>query len=142
MNLDFVFKSSDHLRYENGIHVSGPHGGARRVVKLEPNINGCEGYNVSRGDGFIVTLFNMDGNHPIWQNNIQMAPKPMRIISQTSDKIVLRGFPVQAMSTFGWVDFSGQDYGLTVQIINGEVEKCILHMHDRNVDIEYLKTGV
>ncbi|MBM3454946.1 MAG: hypothetical protein FJX80_07340 [Bacteroidetes bacterium] len=24
MKLDFVFKSSDHLRYENGRHVSGP----------------------------------------------------------------------------------------------------------------------
>jgi len=34
MKLDFVFKSSDHLRYENGRHVSGPHD-AGRVVKVE-----------------------------------------------------------------------------------------------------------
>lgn len=38
MLLNFIFKSSDHLRYENGEHVSGPHGGARRAVKVEPNI--------------------------------------------------------------------------------------------------------
>ncbi len=139
MNLDFVFKSPDHLRYENGNHVSGPHGGAGRAVKVEPNINGCEGYNVSSGDGYIVTVFNLDGNHPVWQNNVQMTPKPMRIVSQTTDKIVLRGFPVQAQSPFGWVDFNGEDYGLTIKFKNGEVENCILHMHDRNVDIEYLK---
>ena len=33
MDLNFVFKSSDHLRYENGKHVSGPHGGAGRAVQ-------------------------------------------------------------------------------------------------------------
>jgi hypothetical protein len=81
MKLDIVFKSSDHLRYENGIHVSGPHGGTGRVVKVEPNIYGYEGYDIKVGDGYIVTVFNLDGNHPIWQNNVQMSPKPMRIIS-------------------------------------------------------------
>ena len=107
MNLNFVFKSSDHLRFENGRHVAGPHGGANRAVKIEPNINGCEGYNIKGGEGYIVTVFNLDGNHPVWQNNVQVAPKPMKIISQTSDKIVLRGYPVQAMSPFGWIDFNG-----------------------------------
>ena len=36
MNLNFIFKSSDHNRYENGILVSGPHGGAPREIKVEP----------------------------------------------------------------------------------------------------------
>ena len=72
MNLNFVFKSSDHLRYENGRHVSGPHGGAGRAVKVEPNVNGCEGYDIESGDGYIVTVFNLDGNHPLWQNNGQV----------------------------------------------------------------------
>ena len=84
MNLNFIFKSSDHLRYENGIHVSGPHGGAGRAVKVEPNVSGNEGYT--------VTIFNLDGNHPVWQNNVQMAPKQMKIIQQTNDKVVLRGY--------------------------------------------------
>lgn len=139
MNLDFVLKSPDHLRYENGKHVSGPHGGAGRAVKVEPNVNGCEGYDIESGDGYIVTVFNLDGNHPLWQNNVQMTPKPMRIISQSSDKIILRGYPTRAMSPFGWIDFDGSDYGLTINIKNGQIENCILHMHDRNVDIEYLK---
>jgi hypothetical protein len=139
MNLDFVLKSPDHLRYENGKHVSGPHGGAGRAVKVEPNVNGCEGYDIESGDGYIVTVFNLDGNHPLWQNNVQMTPKPMRIISQSSDKIILRGYPTRAMSPFGWVDFNGSDYGLTINFKNGQLENCILHMHDRNVDIEYQK---
>jgi hypothetical protein len=127
MNLNFLFKSFDHIRYENGRHVSGPHGGANRAVKVEPNING--------GEGYTVTLYNLDGNHPVWQNNIQMAPKQMKIVNQTSDKIVLRGYGSDSMgNTFS-------DYGLSINLKNGSVEKCILHMHDRNIDIEYLGSG-
>lgn len=139
MELDFVFVSSDHFRYQNGIKVSGLHGGANRAVMIEPNVNGCQGYNIPGGDGYIVTIYNLDGVHPVWQNNVQMSPKPMRIVSQSADKVVLRGYPVQAMSPFGWIDFDGQDYGLTIFLENDEVVKCVLHMHDRNVDIEYLK---
>ncbi len=124
IELDFVFKSSDHLRYENGMHVSGPHGGAGRAVKVEPNING--------GEGYTVTLYNLDGNHPVWQNNVQMAPKQMKIIQHSNDKIVLRGYGHDAMGA------SFADYGLTIKLKNGEVTNCILHMYDRSVDIEYL----
>jgi len=123
--MNFVFKSPDHIRFENGKHVSGPHGGAGRAVKVEPNISG--------GEGYTVTLYNLDGNHPVWQNNVQMAPKQMKVIQQAGDKIILRGYGHDAMGS------SFADYGLTIYFKNGEVEKCILHMHDRNVDIEYLK---
>lgn len=139
MNLDFVFQSPDHLRYENGNLVSGPHGGAGRIVKVEPNINGCEGYNVKKGDGYIVTIFYLSDNQPEWKKNIQMTPKPMRIVNQTPNEIELRGFWVQAESPFGFLDFNGEDYGLTVKMKNGNIENCILHMHDRMVDIFYLK---
>lgn len=126
MILNFIFKSYDHLRYENGRHVSGPHGGANRAVKVEPNISGREGYT--------VTVYNLDGNHPVWQNNVQMSPKQMKVIQQTNDKIVLRGYGRDTLGS------SFADYGLTVHMKNGAIEKCILHMFDRNVDIEYLKT--
>lgn len=122
---EFVFKSSDHLRHQNGVHVSGPHGGAGRVVKVESNING--------GSGFSVTMYNSDGDHPVWQNNIQMEPKQMKIIQSNNEKIVFRGFGRDMMGD----DFS--DYGLTILLREGNAEKCILHMHNRNVDIEYLK---
>jgi hypothetical protein len=82
--MNFEFKSSDHLRYENGVHVSGPHGGARRLVKVEPNISGSEGFSVS--------MYNLDGNHPVWQNNIQMAHKQMKVIEESENKTVLETF--------------------------------------------------
>lgn len=119
MHLNFVFKSSDHLRYENGKHVSGPHGRAPREVKVEPNISGNEGYT--------VTMFNTDG-----QRVVQMAPKQMKIIQQSAEKIVLRGYGSDMMGA------SFSDYGLTILYSNSQVVKCILHMYDRNVDIEYL----
>ena len=131
MALIFLFKSSDHIRYQDGIHVSGPHGSANRAIKVEPNINGCSGYNIVSGDGYIVTIYNLDGMHPVWQNNVQMSPKPMRIISQSADKIVLRGYPLQAMSPFGWIDFNGQDYGLTIFLKNDQVDKCVLRLTSR-----------
>lgn len=140
MELNFVFKSSDHLRYENSKHVSGPHGGARRAVKVEPNING--------GEGYTVTVYNLDGNHPVWQNNVQMAPKqmrivdvetpfnPMRLVRKDKTIITLRGYGTDAMGA------SFSDYGLTINMTGDEVEKCTLHMHDRGVDIEYQKEEV
>lgn len=125
MNLNFEFKSTDHLRYENGRHVSGPHGGAPRLVKVEPNISGSSGFSVS--------IYNLDGNHPIWQNNIQMSHKQMKPIEENPEKIVLRGFGYDQMGG------SFADYGLTIHLDNDNISKCMLHMYDRNVDIEYLK---
>lgn len=139
MDLNFVFKSHDHLRYENGTHVSGPHGGANRAVKVEPNISG--------GEGYTVTLYNLDGNHPVWQNNVQMAPKqmrivdvetpfnPMRLVRKDKTIITLRGYGTDSMGA------SFSDYGLTINMVGDEVEKCTLHMLDRAVDIEYLKAA-
>ncbi len=118
-NLNFVFNSSDHIRYENGKVVSGPFGGAPRAIKVEPNIDGNEGHT--------VTMFNTDGQYVV-----QMAPKQMKVIVQTNDKIVLRGYGHDAMGA------SFADYGLTIKLKKGELENCILHMHDRGVDIEYL----
>jgi hypothetical protein len=122
--LNFVFASSDHIRYENGKYVSGPHGGAGRAVKVEPKGN-------ERG-AVLVTMYNLDGDHPFWQNNIQMAPKQMKVIQETEAKIVLRGYGQDMMGS------SFADYGLTINKENGKLKNCILHMHDRSVDIEYL----
>ncbi|MGL4955734.1 MAG: hypothetical protein ACRC9X_00975 [Bacteroidales bacterium] len=135
-NLDFT--SSSHQRYEKGVPVRGFQQ-CRRAVKVERNINGCEGYKLTTGDGFIVTILNLEGNN-LWGNNVQVTPKPMRIISQNSEEIVLRGYQVEAMSPFGWIDFNGADYGLSIFFTkSGEIDKCVLHMHNRNTDIEYYK---
>jgi len=120
--LDFVFVSTDHIRHENGSQTSA--GGAGRAIKVEPNRN--------ENGSFLVTMFNLEGNHPRWQNNVQMAEKQMKVIQETDEKIVLRGYGYDRMGG------SFADYGLTINKENGKLKNCILHMHDRNIDIEYL----
>ncbi len=63
---------------------------------------------------------------------LNAAEQQMKVIQQSSNKIVLRGYGQDAMGA------SFADYGLTIHFDNEQVSKCILHMHDRNVDIEYL----
>jgi hypothetical protein len=120
LELNFVFHSSDHIRYESGCHVSGPHGGAPRAIKVEDNISGNEGYT--------VTLFNTDGGQAV----VQMAPKQMKLFGIDKQKIQLKGYGRDVIGA------SFADYGLTIYHDNGNIEKCILHMFDRSVDIEYL----
>lgn len=123
MKINLEFRSPDHVRFENNKHVSGPHNGARRLVKIEPNKDGFS---------YLVSIYNIDGEHPLWQNNLQMAHKQMKIIEENPAKIVLRGF---GNDQFGE---SFANYGITLNYENNEVENCILHMYDRNVDIKYL----
>jgi hypothetical protein len=130
---DVYFVSNSHQRYENGMPIHGLQSGCKRAVKIEDNING--------GEGYTVTVFNLDVTHPVWGNNVQMSPKPMKVIQQTSEKIILRGFghDQMALAMGAGDDASFAHYGLSVFLKNGEVEKCILHMHDRGIDIEYYK---
>ena len=128
----FVFKSDCHQRFESGNEVMGLQQ-CIRTVSVEKNINGCHGYKLNPGDGYIVKVFNDDLGKP------NMSDKPMRIVSKTAEKVELRGFPIEAQTPFGWQEVDYRDYGLTVYYTNGYVSKCVLHMFDRNVDLEYRK---
>lgn len=123
--LKLRFLSSDHLRYENDVHVSGPHGGAARGVEIVPNFELKEGY--------LVTIYNQDGNHPVWGNNIQMAPKRMKVINKTENEIQLRGFGTDSFGA------SFADYAISVHLSGHEIDHIKLHMLDRGVVIKYLK---
>jgi hypothetical protein len=151
---DVYFISSCHQRYENNIKV-GRWDNCQRAIKIEKNSDG--------GVGYTVTTYNLDLNHPIWGNNIQMAPKPMKIISHSEDKIILRGFgydqkafdtimknggkigiPSPDGSSIKYRDATLEDasfanYGITLSIMNREIVNVVLHYYDRNVYIEYLK---
>ena len=130
----FVFKSDCHQRFENGNEVMGLQQ-CVRTVSVEKNTNGCRGYKLNPGEGYIVKVFNDDLGKP------NMSDKPMRIVSKTADKVELRGFPIEAQTPFGWQEVDYSDYGFTVYYSNGKVAKCVLHMFDRNVDLEYRSTG-
>jgi hypothetical protein len=122
---NFRFLSSDHIRYENGVDNYGHQKGAHRGLEIVKHD--------SVQDAFKVTMYNMDGNHPVWGTRIQMHPKRMKIISQNNDKIELKGFGNDPLG----VPFSS--YGITLHLINDDVERVVLHMYDKKVDIEYFK---
>ncbi|MGM9794965.1 MAG: hypothetical protein ACI3ZZ_01920 [Candidatus Aphodosoma sp.] len=129
----FVFVSDCHQRYENGSEVMGLQQ-CVRTVSVEKNTNGCRGYRLIPGDGYIVKIFNDDIGNP------NMSDKPMRIVDKTPGKVELRGFLIEAQTPFGWQEVDYSDYGFTVYYSNGKVSKCVLHMFDRNVDLEYRKS--
>jgi hypothetical protein len=129
-----TFDSSDHVRFQNGRDVSGHNYGCNRRLVIEKNIQG--------GEGYTVTMYNLDGMHPFWQNNVQMAPKRMKIINVDENIVELRGFgydenalaigaPLEAASF--------ENYGIIVMIDNEEIKRAQLNMFDRNISIVYLE---
>lgn len=126
----FVFKSNCHQRYESGEPKLGLQE-CIRTIRVEKNTNGCSGYKLSPGKGYIVKIFNDDLGKP------NMSDKPMRVVRRTADVVELRGFPIEAQTPFGWQEIDMSDYGLVVYYENGQVSKCVLHMYDRDTCIEY-----
>ena len=131
----FVFRSDCHQRYENDIPVQGFQE-CLRTVSVVKNTNGCPGYKLQPGIGYIVKIYNDD----LGKSN--MSDKPMKIVRKTDTFIELRGFLIEAQTPFGWQEVDYSDYGFIVNYKNGEVVKCVLHMYDRNVRIEYMKKDV
>ncbi len=129
-----IFDSSDHIRFQNGKDVSGHNYGCNRRFVIEKNIQG--------GEGYTVTMHNLDGLHPIWKNNIQMAPKRMRIVSSNENIVELRGYGYDENAlAFGapLSDASFDSYGIVLLIENAEIRRIQLNMYDRNISIVYLK---
>lgn len=128
---DLVLKSTHHQRYQNGVPVMGSQY-CNRTIKIENKIfkEMFNGLDVTPKEGFLVTMWNMDMPVPTQQ----MQPKLMVMTADTGDKIVLRGVQLQAM---GVVAYDNKDYGITLHLRNRNVVKCVLHMYDRGVDIEY-----
>ena len=129
-----VFDSSDHVRFQNGRDVSGHNYNCHRRITIEKNIEGAEGYT--------VTMYNMDGVHPLWQNNIQMSPKRMKIVNKQENIIEFRGYgydenalaigaPMEAASF--------ANYGLVIMTEDNSIVRAQLNMFDRHVSIVYLK---
>lgn len=111
----FTFKSNCHQRYENGNPVG--YAECMRTVSVVKNTNGCLGYKLAPGVGYIVKIYNDDLGKP------NMSDKPMKVVSKSAGKIELRGFPIEAQSPFGWQEVDYSDYGFVVYYKNGQVEK-------------------
>ena len=128
---DLVLKSTHHQRYQNGIPVMGSQY-CNRTIKIENKVfkEMFNGLDVTPKDGFLVTMWNMDMPVPTQQ----MQPKLMEMVADMGDKILLRGVTLKAM---GVVAFDNKDYGITLHLKNRNVVRCVLHLLDRGVDIEY-----
>ncbi len=132
---NLVLNSTRHQRYQNGIPVMGLQF-CKRMIKIENKafkdliednfFNLFDGFNVNPEKGFLVAMWNMDLPTPIHQ----MEPKLMEMIADTGDKILLRGITLGTRFDFA-------NYGITLHLEKRNVVKCVLHMYDRGVDIEY-----
>lgn len=127
----FTFRSNRHQRYENGTPFMGLQE-CIRTVSVVKNTSGCPGYKLAPNVGYIVKIYNDDLGKP------NMSDKPMKVVCKSADKVELRGFPIEAQSPFGWQEVDYSDYGFVVYYKNGQVEKCVLHMYDRNIRLEYM----
>lgn len=128
-----IFDSSDHIRFQNGQDVSGHNYGCNRRLVIEKNIQGDEGYT--------ITMYNLDGIHPLWQNNVQMAPKRMKIIKIDGNIVELRGYGFDENALAMGVPLeaaSFENYGIAIMIENNAIVRAQLNMFDRNISIVYL----
>ena len=128
-----VFDSSDHVRFQNGQNVSGHNYGCNRRLVIEKNIQGGKGYTIS--------MYNMDGMHPLWQNNIQMAPK-RKIVNVDGNIVDLRGYGYDenALAMGAPLETASfENYGVVLMIEDGKIVRAQLNMFDRNVSIVYLQ---
>ena len=128
-----LFDTSDHIRFQNGQDVSGHNYGCNRRFVIEKNIEG--------GEGYTVTMYNLDGLHPLWKDNIQMAPKRMRIVSTSENVVELRGYGYDenALALGAPLeDASFASYGVALLIEDGAIKRLQLNMFDRDISIIYL----
>lgn len=127
----YIFHSNVHQRYENGCPVRGEQLGCNRDVVIEKNISG--------GIGYSVTVNNPDAIAGSW-GSTPMGTKPMKVISTSNNKIELRGYGYDMNAVSMGIpksDASFENYGMTVNYEGRDITNCVLHMIERNVDIDY-----
>ena len=115
------FISNNHKRYENGIWTG------------KNNLGAISGFLFEKINDQVyeVSVHILDESMSNFGNYIQMGAKPMQIIYETENKIILRGF---GYDEFGY-PFS--DYGVELNFINNKLDNVTLNMYDRNVSINY-----
>jgi len=135
---DLVLKSHKHQRFENGIPVLGEQFCGRAITVENKNFKEIfRGMPVSPESGFLVRMFNLD--MPLSDGRFQdmMQPKLMVLESDSYNQIKLKGVQILSM---GIATPAGNfsNYSLTLDLLNRKVAKATLHIHDRNIDIEYM----
>lgn len=121
---DFKFTSSSHSRYENKTLVGTIDDCYRGISIIE---------NPVEDSKYFATIYILDDEKSRWGDNIQMSTKQMQIEQSNNSSIQLRGYGEDTMgNTF-------TDYGITIYIDDNDVQKVVLHLFDRNVEMHYSK---
>ena len=126
-----VFNSNTHQRYEQGTPVRGEQLGCYRNVVIEKNISGGIGYSVS--------VTNPDAIPGSW-GATPMGTKPMKIISVLPGKIIMHGYGYDKTAVAMGIPISAatfENYGMTIYHNSQNITRCVIHMIERNVDIDY-----
>lgn len=133
---DLTLISKRHQRYENGVPVMGiQHCGRAIIIKNANFKEMMNGAPISPTEGFLVRMLNTDIKDADGNYYEMMQPKLMQLVSNSENKTELRGVALKLMGVVG-ADFT--DYSITLYLVNRIVVKCVLHMLDRGIDIEYL----
>ena len=133
---DLTLISKRHQRYEKGFPVMEiQHCGRAFIIKNSNFVELMNGAPVSPSEGFLVRLINTDNRDANGNYLEMMQPKLMEVVSRDINKIELRGVKMEIMDVIG-ADFS--NYSMTLYLVSNKVEKCVFHLLDRHIDIEYL----
>ena len=127
----YVFHSNTHQRFENGIPVRGEQVGCNRDVVIEKNISG--------GIGYSVTIKNPDAIPGSW-GATPMGTKPMIISSVSPGKVEMHGYGYDKFAVSLGVPMSDatfENYAITIFYNSQNITHCIIHMLERDVDIDY-----
>lgn len=78
----------------------------------------------------------------MWQNNVQMSPKRMKIVDINENIVELRGYGYDenALAMGATLDMASfENYGVILMIEDDKIIRAQLNMYDRNICIVYLK---
>jgi len=128
---EVYFKSSDHKRYNSGVWTGGQNQGCLRAIEIKPDSEFSNSY--------FVTLFNLEGPFSQWGDNIQLATKRMKIISETDSEITLRGYGTDPMLIPGRPPQIQSNFGIKIHLAGQVIDRIYYYYHDRDVRLEFLK---
>ncbi len=93
-------------------------------IIIEENRDGCPGYKVEAGEGYVVSVVN-DAS-----GMVQIGPLPMMIEEISTDCISLQGFQCTKESLYGSTEVDNSYIGLSVLFDNLLPQRCVLSRNE------------
>jgi len=113
---DLKFISDDHVKFKNKIEIPEHNSNCWRGLRIQASSLSSKTYT--------FTLYNLDQDHDLWEENIAMPPKQMHLIEVNLEKIVLQTNEKQ-VSAIPFI----QDR-LTIHLESGTIDRITLEKSD------------